>query len=185
MKAYWWAVGGGALATILILRQAVRTSPGRLMFDRIKLGLPFIGRLIRKVEMARFAHTLGTLCGSGVQILSALDITARTLTNRVIAREVDQVRDALARGSRMDAALRKGRHFPPALVNMVAVGEDTASLDAMLGRVAAAFEQETERVLGSVTRLLESTMILLLGAAVGVIVAAILLPIFQATSFVD
>lgn len=181
---YWWAALIGLVAAVVLARRALRTAAGRRLLDGAKLNMPVLGRVVRKIEMARFAHTFGTLVGSGVNILPALDITARTMSNGLIAAEVSQVRDRIAKGSRVEAALRKGRYFPPALVNMVAVGEDSSALDRMLVKVASAFDRDSDRVVASLTRLLEALLIVFLGGIVAVIVAAILLPIFQASAFV-
>jgi type II secretory pathway component PulF len=184
-QSYGWIVALVALAAFAAIRQATRTGKGRLAMDRFKLHLPFLGKVVQKTEMARFAHTLATLCTNGVRILGALEISARTVGNRVIAQEILDVRDRVAKGSRVEAALRKGRFFPPTLVNMVAVGEDSAALDKMIENVAVVFERDSDRVANSVARLLESALILVLGAMVAAIVAAILLPIFQATSLAE
>lgn len=181
---FWWLVGVVLLGTLILVYHFTRKGPGRLALDSLKLHLPIVGRVIRKIEMAKFAHTFSTLCANGVHILPALKITARTVTNQVIAGEVTRARERIAQGSRVEAALREGRHFPPALVNMVAVGEDSASLDKMLERVAVVYERDSDRAVRSMTTLLESVLILLLGGAVGLIVAAILLPIFRASAIV-
>jgi len=182
-RSYWWLVGIGVLLGGTAAYRLTRKGPGRLALDRLKLHLPVLGRIIRRIEMARFAHTLGTLCANGVHILPAFRITAKALTNRVVAHEVEQAHDKIAGGCRVEAALREGRYFPPALVNMVAVGEDAASLDAMLAKVADVYERESRRALETITRLLESALIVLLAGIVALIVAAILLPVFRASAF--
>ena len=184
VHSYWWLAGSAALVVVAAAYQFTRQAAGRAALDSLKLHLPVLGGVIRKIEMAKFAHTLGTLCANGVHVLPALEITARTASNRVIAREVESAREKVEKGSRVEAALREGRHFPPALVNMVAVGEDSASLAEMLGRVAQVYERESDRVVATLTRLLESLLILFLGAVTGLIVAAILLPIFRASALV-
>lgn len=184
-RDYWWIVLVVVAGSVGIFRQLTRKGRGRAALDRFKLHLPVIGKMIQKIEMARFAHTFGSLCANGVHILPAMEITARTMGNQVIAQEILAARDRIAKGSRVEAALRKGRYFPPALVNMVAVGEDSAALDKMLEKVASVFERDSDRVVSSATKLMESVLILILGTLVAIIVASILLPIFQATSFVE
>jgi len=181
---YWLPVVGGGAVLATAAYRLTRSGPGRLWLDAAKLQLPVFGKVFRQIEMARFAHTLGVLCANGVHVLPAFDITSRAMTNRVVEREVAQARERISRGARVAAALREGRYFPPALINMVSVGEDSASLPAMLGKVAEVYERESDRVVGAMTRLLEAGLIVVLAGVVALVVAAILLPIFRASAFI-
>jgi type II secretory pathway component PulF len=181
---YWLPVIGGMGLVATVAYRLTRRGAGRLWLDTLKLRLPVLGKVFRQIEMARFAHTLGVLCANGVHVLPAFDITSRAMANRVVVREVAQARERISRGARVAAALREGRYFPPALINMVSVGEDSASLPAMLGKVAEVYERESDRVVGAMTRLLEAALIVLLAGVVALVVAAILLPIFRASAFI-
>jgi len=183
-KVYWWLVGLAVIVIAATAYQITRKGPGRLALDALKLRLPVMGKVITKIEMARFAQVLGTLAANGVGIVEALEITAKTLTNSVIAREGVVAGEQIAGGSRVDVAMRRGKHFPPALLNMVAVGEDSSSLPEMLKKTARVYQRESDRAVRSMTALLESVLILALGGIVGGIVAAILLPIFRASAMV-
>jgi len=181
-RGWWWLVGGVALVIGVGLYHLARTERGRLVLDRARLRLPTFGKLLLRIEMERFASTLGTLCANGVKVLPALGIAARTARNKAVALDIQQAQLRVEKGSRVETALRQGDYFPAVLVNMVAIGEDSARLDQMLGRVADLYKRESERSLSTMVRLLESLLIVLLASVVGFIVAAVLLPVFEAST---
>ncbi len=166
------------------LYRATRQGSGRRLWHGLLLGTPYFGRLIRRVETARFAGTFGSLCSSGVRVLPALGVAAETVGNAVIAEQVIKVRDRVSEGVSVAEALREQEGFPDSLVNMVAVGEQSASLDRMLLNVASFYQQEVEAAASGLAQLVESGLIIVLAGMVAFVVAAILLPVFRASALV-
>lgn len=164
---------------IYLFRQFIKTPTGRMQFDRFKLVLPLIGDLIRKREIAKFARTLGTLLGNGVQILKALDITEDVITNQVLKEDIQGFAENIKEGEKLSTRMSESPLFPPVAVNMVAVGEETGNLETTLQRVADTFEAETERVIKTLTTIIEPVMIVFMAVIVGFIVFAMIMPIFQ------
>jgi len=178
----------GWLLLILLLIAAVavtrwsRTARGRLTLDRASLRLPLFGRLQQLIATARFCRTLATLLHSGVPLLKALEIASRLLSNQVLRQAVEETGVAVREGEGVAEPLRRSGVFPPMVHRMIAVGERSGDLEGMLFKVAASYEHQIELSLASMLAMLEPLMILLMGGAVGFIVLAILLPIFQASS---
>jgi len=168
-----------ALAVIAAAKLWIGTPSGRLAWDGLKLKTPLIGPLNLKICVARFARTLGTLLASGVAILDALDIVKRVIGNAALAKALDEAREAVGRGESIASPLRRSGVFPPIVFHMVAVGEASGSVEEGLLNVADAYDNEVEAAVGALTSLLEPLMILVMGAVVGFIVLAILLPIFD------
>jgi type IV pilus assembly protein PilC len=154
------------------------TPPGRKMIDGITLKMPIIGLLLRKIAVARFCRTLSTLLASGVSILEALDITAKTAGNAIVEEGILTTRKSIERGETIAAPLRQTAVFPPMVVQMIGVGEATGALDTMLGKIADFYEEEVDVAVAGLLTLLEPVMIALLGGIVGGIVIAMYLPIF-------
>lgn len=176
---YWYIIII-ALGLITVgLRQYYRTPPGRLQIDAFLLKIPIIGELLRKVAVARFCRTLGTLISSGVPILEGMDITARTAGNMVVHNAILKSKDAVEQGRNISAPLAETKVFPPMVVQMVGVGEATGALDAMLSKVADFYEDEVDNAVANLTSLMEPIMIALLGGVIGFIVIAMYLPIFN------
>ncbi|WP_243294245.1 type II secretion system F family protein [Geothrix mesophila] len=170
------------LATVLIvvgLRQYYKTPAGRLQIDALMLKIPIIGDVLRKVAVARFCRTLGTLISSGVPILEGMDITARTAGNMVIQNAILKSKDAVEQGRNISTPLAETKVFPPMVVQMVGVGEATGALDAMLAKVADFYEDEVDNAVANLTSLMEPIMIAMLGGIIGFIVVAMYLPIFN------
>jgi general secretion pathway protein F len=161
-----------------------RTGAGRKVLDAWKLRLPLLGDLVHKRAIARFARTLGLLLAAGLPILDALAVAKHVMANTVMAEAAEAVREATRKGGRLSAALESGGVFPPLLVDMAAAGEDTGTLDAMLEHVAQQFEQETEASVQAMLSLVDPVLILAMGAAVGFVVIAILLPLFEISQLV-
>jgi type IV pilus assembly protein PilC len=156
-----------------------KTREGKHFFDRMKLKLPVFGDLLRKVAIVRFAGTLATLIQSGVPILQALDIVRDTSGNEVVARAMDKVYNSVKDGESIHEPLRQCPVFPPLVVHMVAVGEETGAIDQMLNKVAEAYEREVNDTVNALTSILEPLLIVFLGIIVGVIVIALYLPLFK------
>ncbi len=157
----------------------LRWPKGRYIWDTILLGLPIMGPLIRKAVVARFCRTLGTLLSSGVPILDAMEIVAKTSGNKVVERAVFFSRDRIAEGKDMVTPLGESKVFPAMVIQMIGVGEQTGALDAMLQKVADFYEDEVDVAVESLTSLLEPVMMVFLGGLVGGVIIAMYLPIFD------
>lgn len=179
LLAYWWALGLGAIATAFGLKQYYGTSSGRLTIDKILLKMPVLGDVLLKSAVSRFTRTLGTLISSGVSILDGLEITAKTAGNRVIQDAVMASRASIAGGDTIAAPLQKSQVFPPMVISMIAVGEQTGGLDEMLTKIADFYDDEVDAAVSVLMSLLEPIMIVFLGVVVGGMIVAMYLPIFD------
>jgi type IV pilus assembly protein PilC len=156
-----------------------RTDKGREMFDRFMLRLPVIGPTLRKIVVARFTRTLGTLLSSGVPILDALDICAKTAGNRVVMLGILRARDKISEGHDMAGPLADTKVFPSMVVQMIGVGEQTGAMDQMLQKIADFYEEEVDSAVTAMTSLIEPIMMAFLGIVVGGLIVAMYLPIFK------
>jgi len=176
---WYWLVIGGLLA-FAVLKRIATVEQGRMFFDRMKLKMPLVGRFVREVDIARFARTLSLMIDSGIAIDRALALAANTLRNSVLREEMERVRSlTITQGMPFSDGIKRMRHFPPLVANMAAVGEEGGKLDEALGEVAAFYEKSVVQQSRLATSLLEPALILVIGALVGFIVAAMLLPVFQ------
>jgi type IV pilus assembly protein PilC len=185
LQAYWWAVIAGIIATVFTIRQIYSTDDGELAIDRILLALPIFGDLQRKSAVARFTRTLGTLVSSGVSILEGLEITAKTAGNRVIHDAVMDSRTSIAGGETIAGPLKESGVFPPMVVQMINVGEQTGGLDEMLTKIADFYDEEVDVAVDTLLSAMEPIMIVLLGTVVGGMIVAMYLPIFDMISIVE
>ena len=176
---YSWLIVIGIVVTVLGLRQFYKTPIGRLQIDALMLRIPIIGDVLRKVAVARFCRTLGTLISSGVPILEGMDITAKTAGNMVVQNAILKSRDAVEQGRNISTPLAETKVFPPMVVQMVGVGEATGALDAMLAKVADFYEDEVDNAVANLTSLMEPIMIAILGGIIGFIVIAMYMPILN------
>lgn len=179
LQNYWWAVGAGIVAAVVMFRQTYQTDGGRLAIDRILLGLPIFGDLQRKAAVARFTRTLGTLVSSGVSILEGLEITAKTAGNRVIHDAVMGSRASIAGGETIAGPLKESGVFPPMVTQMINVGEQTGGLDEMLTKIADFYDEEVDAAVEALLSAMEPIMIVVLGVVVGGMIVAMYLPIFD------
>lgn len=180
---HYWYVGIIMVIILIIFYKFLNTLLiAKYYLDKLKLALPVFGLLIRKIAIARFTRTLGTLISSGVPILQALEITKDTSGNEVIARSIGKVRDSIREGESIAGPLGKSRIFPLMVVNMIAVGEETGSLDSMLNKIADTFEDDVDTTVGALTSLLEPLLIVTLGLIVGGIVISMFLPLIKLLS---
>ncbi|MDH3424200.1 MAG: type II secretion system F family protein, partial [Gemmatimonadota bacterium] len=179
LQAYWWACGAGAILGALAIRQYYQTDSGQLVIDRIILALPVLGDLQRKSAVARFTRTLGTLVSSGVSILEGLEITAKTAGNRVIHDAVMGSRASIAGGETIAGPLKESGVFPPMVVQMINVGEQTGGLDEMLSKIADFYDDEVDTAVEALLAVMEPIMIVVLGVVVGGMIVAMYLPIFD------
>jgi type IV pilus assembly protein PilC len=169
-----------AIALIVIgLKYYYKTPAGRLAMDTFILKIPIIGDMLRKVAVARFCRTLGTLTSSGVPILEGMDITARTAGNMVIQNAIMKSREAVEQGRNIAGPLAETKVFPPMVIQMVGVGEATGALDAMLSKVADFYEDEVDNAVAAMTAMMEPLIIAILGGVIGFIVVAMYMPIFN------
>ena len=173
-----WVIAA-VIVVWVIFRKINQTKEGKHIFDRMKLKIPVMGQLLRKIAITRFAGTLATLIHAGVPILQALDIVKDTSGNEVIARAMEKVYNSVKDGDTIHEPLAKCYVFPPLVVHMVAVGEETGAIDLMLNKVAEAYEREVDDTVNALTSILEPVLIVFLGAIVGVIVVALYLPLFS------
>jgi type IV pilus assembly protein PilC len=150
----------------------------RYRTDVLALGLPVFGNIIKKVAVARFTRTLGTMISSGVPILDGLDIVAKTAGNMVIERELQMTRQAISEGKRIAEPLQGSKIFPGMMVQMVSVGEETGSMEAMLTKIADFYDDEVDTAVGGLTAMLEPIMMVFMGGSIGTILIAMYLPIF-------
>jgi type IV pilus assembly protein PilC len=179
-RCFFPALGGGMMG-IFLLRWFFKTPRGRLLFHRFLLTVLIIGPLVRKITIARFARTFSTMIKSGVPILGALEIVSESAGNRVVSEAILQVRASIKEGENIAGPLAASRIFPPLVVRMVAVGEQTGRLDEMLSKVAEFYEEQVDTAISGLTSALEPLIIAVLGVVVGSIVFSILLPIFKLT----
>ena len=179
LRGFWWAVGGSIAAGVWLFRRYYATSGGKLTIDRAMLRFPVLGDVLRKSAVSRFTRTLGTLISSGVSILDGLEITAKTAGNRVIQDAIMQSRASIAGGDTIAAPLQKSQVFPPMVISMIAVGEQTGGLDEMLSKIADFYDEEVDAAVSGLLSLLEPIMIVFLGVIVGGMVVAMYLPIFD------
>jgi len=179
LRGFWWAVGAGAFGATMLFRRYYATSGGKLTIDRLMLKMPVLGDVLRKSAVSRFTRTLGTLISSGVSILDGLEITAKTAGNRVIQDAIMQSRASIAGGDTIAAPLQKSAVFPPMVISMIAVGEQTGGLDEMLSKIADFYDEEVDAAVSGLLSLLEPLMIVFLGVVVGGMVVAMYLPIFD------
>jgi len=169
---------GGITAFIFVYKAIGKNPKGRVMLDAFFLKMPLFGDLIKKTAVARFTRTLGTMISSGVPILDALEITAKTSGNKIIEMDIMRVRAAISEGKMLVEPLSQSKVFPPMVVQMIGVGEQTGAMDAMLQKIADFYEDEVDNAVAALTSLMEPLLILFLGTIVGGIAIAMYLPIF-------
>jgi type IV pilus assembly protein PilC len=179
LTSYWWAVLAGLYGSGMFLKKYYASNDGKLVIDRLMLKAPILGDVLRKSAVSRFTRTLGTLIGSGVSILDGLEITAKTSGNRVIQDAIMESRASIAGGETIAAPLQKSQVFPPMVISMIAVGEQTGGLDEMLSKIADFYDEEVDAAVSGLLSLMEPVMIVFLGVVVGGMVVAMYLPIFD------
>jgi type IV pilus assembly protein PilC len=170
---------GGLVALGIGFKMVLRTEKGRLTFDGMLLKVPVLGPVLRKVVVARFTRTMGTLLSSGVPILDAMDIVARTAGNKVVEQGILYARTRISEGKDLASPLMETGLMPPMVVQMIAVGEQTGALDAMLTKIADFYEEEVDVAVASMTSLIEPMMMVFLGTVIGGLVVAMYMPIFE------
>jgi type IV pilus assembly protein PilC len=185
LKSYWWALIGIIAGSVFMVRRYYATPNGKLTIDRMMLRAPVLGDVLRKSAVSRFTRTLGTLISSGVSILDGLEITAKTSGNRVIQDAIMESRASIAGGETIAAPLKKSAVFPPMVISMISVGEQTGGLDEMLTKIADFYDEEVDAAVSGLLALMEPVMIVFLGVVVGGMVIAMYLPIFDMVNAVS
>jgi type IV pilus assembly protein PilC len=185
LRANWYLLLGLVVGAIVAFKRYYKTTAGHYRIDRIMLRLPILGDVIRKSAVARFTRTLGTLVSSGVPILNGLEITARTSGNKVIEEAVLKTRTSISEGNTIAEPLRECGVFPPMVVQMIGVGEQTGALDEMLEKVADFYDSEVDAAVGALTSIIEPVMIVVMGTIVGGMLIAMYLPMFKLVTVVS
>jgi type IV pilus assembly protein PilC len=175
----------GMIGFGLLVWQGGKTKTGRRLIDKAKLKMPVFGPLFLKVSVARFTRTLGTLIRSGVNILNALDIVAKTANNVIIEAEVLKTRASIQSGESIAGPLRSSQVFPPMVVRMIDVGERTGALESMLSKIADFYEDQVDATVASLTSLIEPLLIVFLGVVIGFIAISMFLPLFKMTEMIN
>ena len=184
MGDFWWAVLLALAGVIVAVVSYVRTPAGRLNLDKFLLRVPAVSAVVQRYEMAKFARTLGTLLDNGVPVLTAIKITVDTLSNKAIAAEVETIHGRVIEGESISDSLRQTKHFPPMVINMFAVGEESGRLGAVAKRIADAYDQEVDRAVKAMAALFEPILIVIMGVIIGFLVIAMLLPMLTLSSHV-
>jgi len=184
LSQYWWIVVVLLLVAVIALRISIRSVEGRLRFDRALLGIPYFGKVLKKIALARFSRTLSTLLDGGIPLLQSLDIVKHVVANTVLRNAIEAGRNSIREGHSVAEPLRKSGLFPPLLLHMIAVGEKSGELEKMLSRAADAYDGEVEASVNALSSILEPMLVLFMGGVVGFIVMAILLPIFDLNQIV-
>jgi type IV pilus assembly protein PilC len=184
IQSYIFVIIGGCFAIVWILKRIYRTPKGQLFFDALFLKLPIMGVLVRKVSVAKFTRTLGTMISSGVPILDGLDIVAKTAGNKIVENAIYKVAQSISEGKTIAEPLEQSGVFPSMVCQMIAVGEQAGAIDTMLNKVADFYDDEVDDAVGNLTAMMEPLLMVFLGTAVGGLVVAMYLPIFQMASAV-
>ena len=173
---WWWLLAGILITTVFLVRRWVKTPEGRRKWHAWQLVMPLFGRVNRLVAVSRFCRTTATLLSSGVPILTAFGIVKNIVSNDIIAEAVANASRNISEGQSVAEPLKASGQFPPLVTHMIAIGEKTGDLEPMLGKVADAYDEQVERILGTVTALLEPIIIVFMGGIVLVVALAVLLP---------
>jgi len=184
-RNYWYIFGLGVAVGSVLFRRYKKTDAGRARVDAAKIRVPVFGPLFHKVALARFASTLGMLLRAGVPILQALDNVKETVNNRVIADAIDDVKTSVREGESIAKPLGKHKVFPPMVVQMMAVGEETGAVDTMLDKVAQFYNNEVTATVDALTSLIEPLLIAVIGGAVGAAVVALYMPMFNIINLIQ
>jgi type IV pilus assembly protein PilC len=185
LRNYWWVGVAGGIGGWFAFQRYYSTEVGKRTVDGAMLKVPVLGDVLLKGAVARFTRTLGTLIASGVPILSGLEITARTAGNKVISEAIMTARASIREGETVAAPLKTSGVFPPMVVQMISVGEQTGALDEMLTKIAVFYEAEVDTAVDTMTSVIEPVMIVLMGGIVGGMVVAMYLPMFKLISVVS
>lgn len=185
IRTAWYLIPLIPVAIILLYKLLIKSPSRRLVIDKFKLRIPVAGNLIHQVAVARFSRTLGTLLSSGVPILSALETVKDTIGNEFIGRAVLEVRDSIKEGESVSGPMDTSSAFPPLVVKMINIGEETGQLDKMLVQIADNFEEDVDVAITGLTSLLEPMLIVFMGLVVGFIVVSMFMPLFSLAKLIE
>jgi type IV pilus assembly protein PilC len=185
VRTFWWVVLAGSIGAWYGLKRFRKTPQGRAIVDRLKLRTPIFGNLFHKTALARFSSTLGMLLRSGVPILQAMDIVVETVNNKVIAAAVADVQGSVREGESIAKPLARHAVFPPMVVQMLAVGEETGAVDTMLDKVSDFYNSEVSAAVEALTSLIEPALIAVIGGAVGAAVVSLYMPMFNIINLIQ
>ena len=175
----WYMIIAAIFATVFVIRTYLSTATGRLQFDRRKLNLPIIGKYMKIIVSSRFASTLAVLITSGIPIIQAIESSAEITGNKFIEKKMENVLDNIKKGSPMSFELKKLKIFPPMMISMIKIGEESGAIDTMLSKTSEIFEEELEEAIKKMTSLMEPVIIILIGGIVAVVLLSIYLPMFE------
>jgi len=178
-RAYWWVALGSIAAVVVGIRYAIRTPAGRRTWDALKLKLPLLGTTVLKMEMARFARTLGTLLASAVPLIAGVRIVQEIANNKIVAEGIAKIADGAKRGEGVSRPMHEAGVFPGLAIHLVEVGEETGRLDTMLLQVADVYEKDVKTSIKALTSIFEPAIILVMGIIVGTVVLSMLMAIFS------
>ncbi len=184
LRTNWYLLGAAIVALVFAFKRFRATERGELITDRLFLRTPIIGNVLRKGAVSRFTRTLGTLIGSGVPILQGLEITARTAGNKVLELAIDRTARSISQGDTIAEPLKDSGVFPPMVVQMIGIGEQTGALDEMLSKVADFYDDEVDAAVEALTAAIEPLMIVVMGTMVGGMLVAMYLPMFKMANVV-
>ncbi|MEX2419975.1 MAG: type II secretion system F family protein, partial [Acidimicrobiia bacterium] len=185
MTKFWWLFLGLMVGGVTLFRRWKRSETGQVSWDRLKLRAPVFGKLVQKVAISRFARTFSVLSRTGVPVLQALDIVASTAGNALVGQAVHDVQASVKRGESLAGPLSRHDIFPPMVTHMIAVGEETGALDTMLSKVADFYDNEVDDTVSALTSLIEPLLIVVMGLAVGGILIALYLPMFNIANLIQ
>ncbi len=182
---YWWAIAGAIMGGLMVLRRYIRTPRGRYQYDYLKLKVPLIGELMLKLAVARFARTFGTLVASGVPLMRTLEIVGETSGNAVLAAAIEGTRASIREGQPLSTPFAATGLFPPMVIHMMDIGEESGRLSEMMVRIADFYEQEVDAAIKGLTSMIEPLLIVFLGGIVGFIAISIMMPMFKLVSAIQ
>jgi type IV pilus assembly protein PilC len=185
LTKFWWLFIGLTVGGVTLFRRWKRSETGRVSWDRLKLRAPVFGKLVQKVAISRFARTFSVLSRTGVPVLQALDIVAATAGNALVGQAVNDVQASVKRGESLAGPLSRHEIFPPMVTHMIAVGEETGALDTMLSKIADFYDNEVDDTVSALTSLIEPLLIVVMGVAVGGILIALYLPMFNIANLIQ
>ncbi len=185
IRGQWYILLFGCAGSVYAWRTFKKRPQGRFIIDRVKLRLPVFGKLTQKISIAKFTRTLGTLVASGVPILQALDIVSETAENAVVTKAIRDARSSIKEGESISRPLSSHKVFPPMVVQMIAVGEETGALDSMLRKIADFYDEEVTAAVESLTSMLEPFMMLFMGLMIGGIVISLYMPMFNVVTLLS
>lgn len=185
LRNHWWKILIVVIGLGFVFLKWKKTNRGEYLWDKFLLNVPVIGPLLRKVAVAKFTRTLGTMLSSGVPILDGLDIVAKTAGNRIVEDAINETKASISEGKNIAEPMMDSGVFPPMVCQMIAVGESTGSLDAMLGKIADFYEDEVDQAVEVLTSLIEPAMMVFLGGTVGTMLIAMYLPIFKIAGAIE